>query len=62
LWDVMSSSHVVAYIHALLEQNHDDNDSYATRDEIAHLLVEEALRRGSSDNISVVIIWLKDDL
>jgi serine/threonine protein phosphatase PrpC len=50
LWDVMSSSEVVSFIHSLM--NSEDGDSIAT------MLVEEALRRGSYDNISVTIVWL----
>lgn len=55
LWDVMSSSDAVAYIRALLENSVEyDNE----RDTIAALVVEEALRRGSYDNITVVIVWI----
>jgi serine/threonine protein phosphatase PrpC len=56
LWDVMSSPNAVAFIHALLEASTDDDE----RDQIATMLVEEALRRGSYDNITVIIVWLKD--
>ena len=51
LWDVMTSSEVVAFVHALLDGEE--------RDSIVDMLVEEALRRGSYDNISVVIVWLR---
>jgi serine/threonine protein phosphatase PrpC len=57
LWDVMSSSDVVAFVHALLEAAADDETE---RDFIASVVVEEALRRGSWDNITVVIVWLKN--
>jgi serine/threonine protein phosphatase PrpC len=50
LWDVMSSSDVVSFIHALM--NSEEGDS------IAAMLVEEALRRGGDDNITVIIVWL----
>ena len=56
LWDVMSSSDTVAFIRALLDNvEHDAID----RDSIATYVVEEALRRGSDDNITVIIVWLK---
>jgi serine/threonine protein phosphatase PrpC len=55
LWDVMSSSDVVAFVHALLEAAADDAGE---REFIANSVVEEALRRGSWDNITVIIVWL----
>ena len=51
LWDVMSSSGAVEYVLSLLEDGH-------RQDKVATLMVEEALRRGTYDNITVVIIWL----
>jgi serine/threonine protein phosphatase PrpC len=53
LWDVMSSSDTVAFIHALLE-----SDDALDKSTVAGLLVEEALRRGTYDNVTVLIIWL----
>jgi serine/threonine protein phosphatase PrpC len=50
LWDVMSSSDVVSFIHALIDSEEGDS--------IAAMLAKEALRRGSSDNITVIIVWL----
>ena len=59
LWDVMSSDDAVAYIRTLLENSMDDGESMEERgDTIAGLVVEEALRRGSYDNITVIIVWL----
>jgi serine/threonine protein phosphatase PrpC len=55
LWDVMSSSDVVAFIHALLEAAADDETE---KEFIASSVVEEALRRGTWDNITVIIVWL----
>jgi serine/threonine protein phosphatase PrpC len=55
LWDVMSSSDVVAFIHALLEAAADDETEMEF---IASSVVEEALRRGTWDNITVIIVWL----
>jgi len=56
LWDVMSSDDAVSYIRALLDNAVDDDS--IDRETIAGLVVEEALRRGSYDNITVVIVWL----
>jgi serine/threonine protein phosphatase PrpC len=57
LWDVMSSADTVAYIRALRHGAVDD--AAMERDSIAALVVEEALRRGSSDNITVLIVWIQ---
>lgn len=51
LWDVFSSGGAVDFV---LEAITDGRD----KDRIATLLVEEALRRGTYDNITVVILWL----
>ncbi len=56
LWDVLSSSDTVAFIRALLDNM--DQDAI-DRDSIASYVVEEALRRGSYDNITVIIVWLQ---
>lgn len=56
LWDVMDSNDVCAYVHALLELERDGED--IERDDVALMLVEEALRRGSDDNITIVVVWL----
>lgn len=55
LWDVMTSADVVAFVHTLLDAAADDETE---REYIASVVVEEALRRGSWDNITVVIVWL----
>jgi serine/threonine protein phosphatase PrpC len=58
LWDVMSTNDTIAFIRALLHNTMDDGDTI-DRDTIATYLVEEALRRGSFDNITVIIVWLQ---
>jgi len=60
LWDVMSSSDVVAFIHALLALGREEDEDAVEKDDVALMVVEEALRRGSDDNITVVIVWLKE--
>lgn len=52
LWDVMSNQDVVSMVHALLDSEECD------KDDVAAMLVEESLRRGSFDNITVLIVWL----
>ncbi|GKY94439.1 hypothetical protein MPSEU_000409700 [Mayamaea pseudoterrestris] len=56
LWDVMSSCDCVAFVHALIEEAEEMGP--VDYDAIAIMLVEEALRRGSYDNITVVMMWL----
>ena len=55
LWDVMDSQDAVDYVKSVL--SHLQEDGY-DRDMIATSIVEEALRRGTYDNITVLIIWL----
>ena len=52
LWDVMRSDEVVTYVRSALMAESPE------REEIASMMVKEALRRGSYDNISVIIVWL----
>ena len=51
LWDVMDSQEAVSFILSL-------RDAKLSRKRIATQVVEEALRRGTFDNVTVVIIWL----
>jgi len=51
LWDVLESSEAVDLIQKLVEQG-------LPRDRVATWMVEESIRRGTYDNVTVVIIWL----
>jgi len=73
LWDVMSSQEVVQYVHKRLHaapregadiSSAEDMKSlkYLRRKNMSRFIANEALRRGSGDNISVVIVWLKDEV
>jgi len=66
LWDVfVDSQEVITFCHEVLD-NHNNMDKNRRNDEkdskpridLGRVIVEEALRRGSMDNISAVIIWL----
>ena len=57
LWDVMSSFDAVSFVRAVI-QNSSEDIGFIDRDAVAALLIEEALRRGTYDNITVIIIWL----
>lgn len=67
LWDVMSSQEVVSYVHKRLHAAPKDGASisceedkktlkYLRRKNMSRFIANEALRRGSGDNISVVIV------
>jgi len=56
LFDVMTSQEVVSFVH---NQIMITPDIRRRRDAIAKVLAEEAIQRGSLDNVSVIIIWLK---
>jgi serine/threonine protein phosphatase PrpC len=69
LWDVMSSQEVVSYVHKRLNAPPKDGVVVTSEKDLANLkslrrknlsrfIANEALRRGSGDNISVVIVWL----
>ncbi|KAL7564524.1 hypothetical protein ACA910_017680 [Epithemia clementina (nom. ined.)] len=69
LWDVMSNAEVVDFVQSQIgmceKQLEGDNDKHRAascatdpEEEITQRLVQEALDRGSGDNITVVIIWL----
>lgn len=51
LWDVMDSHEAVEYVRSLLEAG-------LKRKKVAAHMVEEAIRRGTYDNVTVVIIWI----
>ena len=58
LWDVISNQDSVDFCHSALataKRNHEIIPD--VKNHLAKLLVEEAQRRGSMDNISAVIIW-----
>jgi serine/threonine protein phosphatase PrpC len=68
LWDVMSSEDAVAYVHDTMGRGLSNvhiakdevwNYKLVLRRNMAKYVAREALRRGSSDNVCVVIVWLK---
>ncbi len=60
LWDVMEDQEVVDFIRNYLHaQRGDNDDDYKLKQShVASLVVKEALRRGSTDNITVIVYWL----
>jgi serine/threonine protein phosphatase PrpC len=71
LWDVMTSQDVVSYVHEHIDlemaqhRDHMDKDEKARyrrvlRRNMSKFVAREALRRGSGDNVCVVMVWLDD--
>ena len=63
LWDVMESQEVVTYIHHILRAPVplDESAMMTQRTRRRHMpryLSNEALRRGSGDNICIIVVWL----
>ena len=50
LWDVMKDQEAVDYV-----RNHVDANGKESQSKVAYILIEEALRRGSTDNITVIV-------
>lgn len=74
LWDVMSSQDAVTFVHNTLQSPNplleNDSDKESTlesettpisvvHDKMADMLVAEALKRGTTDNVTVIVLWLK---
>ena len=59
LFDVMSSQEVVSFIHKMVDSAHADERNVIQHD-IASYVVEEALRRGTNDNVTVLVVWLNN--
>ena len=61
LFDVMSSQAVARFVTDLLNRTHTDHQE-RIRQDMARYVVEEALRRGTGDNVTVLILWLNDNV
>lgn len=67
LWDVMESQDVVDFVHQRMKEdlardNIEDTAAYrlVLRKNMAKFVAREAIRRGSGDNVCVLMVWLKD--
>jgi serine/threonine protein phosphatase PrpC len=67
LWDVMSSQDAVTFVHDQMQKELSsgsmsketaDNYRLVLRRNMAKFLAREAIRKGSSDNVSVLMVWL----
>jgi len=62
LWDVWESQEVIYFCRRVLHKFRDTEDGKAVervKRKLSKLLVREALKRGSMDNITAVIVWLR---
>lgn len=69
LWDVMTSHEAVAFVHEKIQKELSSiniakgdlaNFTLVLRRNMAKFVAREAIRRGSSDNVCVVMVWLDD--
>ena len=70
LWDVLDSDECVSFVRSALKVG-EDKWSGNQRDfrviirrrkeKMAKYLVDESLRRGSLDNVAVIVLWLRDE-
>jgi serine/threonine protein phosphatase PrpC len=69
LWDVMTSDEAVIFVHEKIQKEISSvnvakgdvaNFSLVLRRNMAKFVAREAIRRGSSDNVCVVMVWLDD--
>jgi len=58
LWDVMSSQDVVDYVQEVLESKDEIYSKVDKRESMARIIANEALERGSADNVCVLVLWL----
>ena len=68
LWDVMTSQDVVSYVHRRMERELEHvppadrpNAQLVMRRNMSKWVAREALRRGTADNVCVLMVWLNND-
>ena len=60
LFDVMTSQEVVTFVNEMIDNTPPEDRQEIQRD-IAKHVVEEALIRGSNDNITVLVLWINEE-
>lgn len=58
LWDVVGDQEAVDLVRNFVNDTSSIHSSKNRRDKVARFLIDEALRRGSTDNITVIVYWL----
>lgn len=59
LWDVMTNSEAIDFVRKKTEAAKTPGDRSARKASSAYDLVQEALTRGSTDNITTIVLWFK---
>lgn len=60
LFDVMTSAEAVSFVNDLVGRTRPECRDGVRRDMARHV-VEEALRRGTGDNVTVLVLWINDE-
>lgn len=62
LWDVMTSQEVVDFVAENLLPKAEDEESFQLdkRKDMARIIANEALERGTADNVCIIVVWLKN--
>lgn len=68
LYDVMTSQEVVDFVRECLKNEPEFEETYGKlkyapeerKENMAKIVANEALERGSADNVCVIVVWLKD--
>jgi len=62
IWDVFTDEEAVSFLLESLKWNNmqprKDETYKVTKDNISQILCNEAIRRGSADNVTVLVVWL----
>ena len=58
LWDVMQDQEAVNLVRDFVHDTTSIHSAKSRREKVARFLIDEALRRGSTDNITVIVYWL----
>ena len=69
LWDVMTSQEVCDFVHTTLDDPTGVQTSQGKiilspevrKKKMARIIANEALERGSADNVCVILVWLKKE-
>ena len=62
IWDVLSNQDVINFINCKLSNNININNNNNKKNNIAYELAEYAYKKGSTDNISIIILFFKNNL
>lgn len=58
LWDVMEDQQAVDLVRNFVHDKNSIHSLKSRQEKVARYLIDEALRRGSTDNVTVIVYWL----